>query len=127
MDRGLIARAETTGAYLRQRLASLMPEIPILGDVRGRGLLNAIEIVADQATKAMLPRELDVIGDIKAIALEKGLLIYGRRSHGGKYGDWLMMTPPLIATPADVDVIVEGVSAALTAYAATLHKAGHLP
>ncbi len=126
LERGLVVHAEKTGAYLRQRLAALMPEIPILGDVRGRGLLNAIEIVADQSTKAMLPRELDVIGDIKAIALEKGLLIYGRRSHGGKYGDWLMMTPPLTATPADVDAIVDGVSAALTAYAARLVKAGQL-
>jgi adenosylmethionine-8-amino-7-oxononanoate aminotransferase len=126
LDRGLVANAEITGAYLRQRLGALIPNIPILGDVRGRGLLNAIEIVADQATKAMLPRELDVIGDIKAIALEKGLLIYGRRSHGGKYGDWLMMTPPLIATPADIDVMVDGVASALAAYAANLAKAGQL-
>ena len=72
LERGLVANAEATGAYLRQRLSALMPKIPILGDVRGKGLLNAIEIVADQATKAMLPRELDVIGDIKAIALEQG-------------------------------------------------------
>ena len=126
VDGGLVARAEATGAYLRERLSALMAEIPILGDVRGRGLLNAIEIVADQETKAMLPRELDVIGDLKTIALTKGLLIYGRRSHGGRYGDWLMMTPPLIATPADIDTIVEGVAATLRDYADKLVRDGHL-
>jgi adenosylmethionine-8-amino-7-oxononanoate aminotransferase len=126
IDRGLMANAEASGAYLRERFTALMSSIPILGDVRGRGLLNAIEIVADQATKTMLPRELDVIGDIKAIALEKGLLIYGRRSHGGKFGDWLMMTPPLIATTADIDVIVDGIAAALGDYVRTLARQGHL-
>lgn len=126
LDRGLVAQAESTGAYLRERLTGLMNRIPILGDVRGKGLLNAIEIVADQSSRAMLPRELDVIGDIKAIAHRKGLLIYGRRSHGGKYGDWLMMTPPLIATPADIDVIVNGIAASLTDYQEQLAREGRL-
>ena len=48
--------------------------------------------------------------DIKAIALERGLLIYGRRSHAGRYGDWLMMTPPRIATRDDVAEIVAAVA-----------------
>jgi adenosylmethionine-8-amino-7-oxononanoate aminotransferase len=126
LDRGLVAQAESTGAYLRARLSALMKEIPILGDVRGRGLLNAIEIVADQQTKAMLPRNLDVIGEIKAIALSKDLLIYGRRSHGGRYGDWLMMTPPLIATPADIDLIVAGIAATLHDFTARLSRQGML-
>ena len=122
LDRDLIGNAATVGAYLRERLTALMAQIPILGDVRGLGLLNAMEIVADQETRAMLSRDLDVIGDLKSIALEKGLLIYGRRSHGGIYGDWLMMTPPLIATPADVDVIVEGMAATLREYTAQLTR-----
>ena len=124
LDRGLVARAESTGAYLRERLAALVRGIPILGDVRGLGLLNAIEIVADQTTKAMLPRDLDVIGDLKTIALAKGLLIYGRRSHGGRYGDWLMMTPPLIAVPADIDVIVAGIADTLREYVDRLARRG---
>ena len=121
-----MARAEATGAHLRGRLRELMARSPLVGDVRGRGLLNAVEIVADPATKAMLPRSLDVIGDIKALALERGLLIYGRRSHGGRYGDWIMMTPPLIATGADADVIVDGFAATLAAYADRLARDGVL-
>ena len=48
------------------RSNALQSEVPILGDVRGLGMLNAIEIVADQASKAMLPRSLDVLGRIQA-------------------------------------------------------------
>ena len=92
LARDLAGQAERVGAYLRERLRELQAAIPILGDVRGRGLLNAIEIVADPGTKAMLPRQLDVLGDFKRLALARGLLIYGRRAQGGRYGDWLMMT-----------------------------------
>lgn len=122
----LPAQAERVGAYLRERLRELQATVPILGDVRGRGLLNAIEIVADPVTKAMLPRHLDAIGDLKRLALARGLLIYGRRSQGGRYGDWLMMTPPLITEPGDVDVMVEGLTQSLRAYQAELVRAGHL-
>lgn len=126
LERNVIVQADSTGGYLREHLAALMPQIPILGDVRGRGMLNAIEIVADQATKAMLPRAVDVIGDLKAIALDKGLLIYGRRSHGGRYGDWLMITPPLTVTRAEIDSIVSGVAATLRDYAGQLARQGLL-
>lgn len=127
LDRGLVVQADATGRYLREQLAGLMPDIPILGDVRGKGMLNAIEIVADQRTKAMLPRELDVIGDLKGIALAKDLLIYGRRSHGGRYGDWLMMTPPLTTTRVEIDAIVAGVAETLRDYAQRLTRRGLLP
>jgi adenosylmethionine-8-amino-7-oxononanoate aminotransferase len=79
-------------------------------------MLNAIEIVADQASKAMLPRSMDVLGRIQAIARERGLLIYGRRTHGGKFGDWIMVTPPLIATKSDIDEIVDGLAATLKSF-----------
>ena len=80
-------------------------------------MLNAIEIVADQMTKDMLPRTMDVIGRIQVLARDRGLLIYGRRTHAGRFGDWIMVTPPLIATNADIDEIVEGLGATLRAFA----------
>jgi len=112
----LIQRAHDTGQYLRERLTEVQRANDLIGDVRGLGLLNAVEIVADPATRAMLPRELDVAGRLQAIARSKGLLIYGRRTHGGKFGDWLMVTPPLIATRADIDEIVDGIAATLRDY-----------
>lgn len=124
LDQRLIERANEVGAALRARLAALKAGNCIVGDVRGLGLLNAIEIVADPATKAMLPRSLDVIGRIQAIARAAGLLIYGRRSHGGKFGDWIMVTPPLIATDADIDEIVDGLAHTLRIYRDELGAAG---
>ena len=108
VEHRLIERARDTGAYLRSQLERLQQGIAIVGDVRGLGMLNAVEIVADRATKRMLPRELDVIGRIQALAREQGLLIYGRRTHAGRFGDWIMVAPPLIATRADIDEIVAG-------------------
>jgi adenosylmethionine-8-amino-7-oxononanoate aminotransferase len=124
LEQKLIERAVESGAYLREQLDALKAGIPILGDVRGLGMLNAIEIVAHAASKAMLPRELDVIGRCQAIARGKGLLIYGRRTHAGKFGDWLMVTPPLIATRAELDEIVAGLGDTLRVYQAELRKSG---
>jgi 4-aminobutyrate aminotransferase-like enzyme len=122
----LIARAEEVGAHLRTKLDALRQRSAIVGDVRGLGMLNAIEIVANKETRAMLPRQLDVIGSLQTQARAEGLLIYGRRTHGGKFGDWLMITPPLIATTTDIDEIVEGLARALKSYEAELRAAHHV-
>ena len=126
LDDSLIANAHAMGEQLRERLTQLQDDIAIVGNVRGLGLLNAIEMVADPVSKAMLPRDLDVIGRLQAIARDRGLLIYGRRTHGGRFGDWLMVTPPLIATHADINEIVEGLAATLRTYRDELHRAGHV-
>jgi len=102
----LPARAERSGGILRARLLELQGEIPIIGDVRGLGLLNAIELVADPVTKTMFPCERDVAAEISRIAMEEGLLLYARRTFGGRFGHWLMMTPPLIATESELDELL---------------------
>lgn len=120
VDHRLIDRARETGAYLRAQLKCLQETCHIIGDVRGLGMLNAVEIVADRDSRRMLPRELDVVGRIQALAREAGLLIYGRRTHAGRFGDWIMVAPPLIATQADIDEIVAGLGRSLAAYAQEL-------
>ena len=127
IERNLPANAELVGAHLRGRLETLMQESAIIGEVRGKGLLNAIELVADKSTKAMLPRTRDVPKEISDRAREEGLLMYARRTAGGQFGDWLMMTPPLIATIADVDEIVDRLSRVLSAYERELRRANCLP
>jgi adenosylmethionine-8-amino-7-oxononanoate aminotransferase len=116
VQHNLIGRAQDSGAYLRDRLTGLQTRSAIIGDVRGIGMLNAVEIVADRDSKAMLPRELDVIGRIQALARDQGLLIYGRRTHAGRFGDWIMVSPPLIATRDDIDEIVAGLGQCINAY-----------
>ena len=122
LERDLVNAAERTGAHLRARLDGLMQESAIIGEVRGKGLLNAIEIVADKSTKAMLPRGRDVPREISELALAEGLLLYARRTAGGAFGDWLMMTPPLIAEVGDVDEIVDRLGRVLRRYEQSLRS-----
>lgn len=122
----LMTRALEQGKYLRQRLNELKSSISILGDVRGIGQLNGIELVADQASKAMLPANVEVQEEIKRLGMKEGLLIYARRTSFGEFGDWLMMTPPLIATRDDIDVMVERLERVLRAYQDDLAARGFL-
>jgi len=126
LEQDLMERAAVQGKYLRQRLEALKASIQVLGDVRGIGMLNAIELVSDQASRAMIPRHVDVQAEIKRLGLEHGLLIYARRTSGGEFGDWIMMTPPMIATAQDIDLLVERVAATLTAFQDSLRRRGLL-
>jgi 4-aminobutyrate aminotransferase-like enzyme len=118
-----MANAVAMGARLRQRLEALQAKSAILGDIRGKGLLLAIEIVADKETKALLPAERQAVYRIMELGIERGLLLYSRRTANGIYGEWLMVTPPLIVTAAEVDEIAELIGATLAAYEAELRQA----
>jgi adenosylmethionine-8-amino-7-oxononanoate aminotransferase len=124
LDQDLMANAERMGALLRSRLEALKASSAILGDVRGKGLLLAIEIVADKETKAILPAERKAVYRIIELGIERGLLLYSRRTADGKYGEWLMITPPLIVTAAEVDAIVALIAETLQAYEMELRAAG---
>ena len=125
-EQDLMNRALVQGEYLRRQLSALQSRLVILGDVRGIGQLNAIELVTDQATRRKFPVHEDVHGEIKKLGMREGLLIYARRSSGGDFGDWLMMTPPLIATRDDIDVLVERLEKVLRAYQDDLAARGVL-
>lgn len=124
VERDLMANARRMGAVLRERLEGLMARSPLIGDVRGKGLLMAAELVADKATKAMIPLERMAPYRIAELALERGLIQYVRRTARGAYGDWLMITPPLIVTEAEIDEIVAILGDCLDALEAELRAAG---
>jgi adenosylmethionine-8-amino-7-oxononanoate aminotransferase len=124
VEHRLIEHARDTGAYLRAQLLRLQEQCELIGDVRGLGMLNAIELVADRRDQSMWPREVDVVGRVQALARDAGLLIYGRRTHGGRFGDWIMVAPPLIASRADVDEIVAGLGQCLAAFGAEMARRG---
>ncbi|HEY5598901.1 MAG TPA: aminotransferase class III-fold pyridoxal phosphate-dependent enzyme [Kiloniellales bacterium] len=119
--RKLTENAACRGVYLRRCLEALMARSPIVGDVRGKGLLMAIELVADKQSKAMIPLPRMAPYRIAELAFERGLLQYVRRTANGKYGDWLMITPPLIVTDAQIDEIVGLLGESLDAFTAELH------
>ena len=115
-DRRLVENAAATGPMLKQQLADLAGETEIIGDVRGRGLLLAVEIVADPATKKMFPPEADAIARIRARCMENGLILLARRVAGGRYGEWLMVCPPLIIDEAQIGELVGGFRKALLSF-----------
>jgi adenosylmethionine-8-amino-7-oxononanoate aminotransferase len=114
---GMMANADTVGALLRRGLAGLMERFPFIGDVRGKGLLLAFELVADRETKAPLPPGLRAFDRLTEEAYRRGLIVYPRRSRGGYSGDHIIVAPPMITTPAQVGEIMERLSDALMAFA----------
>lgn len=99
----LMSNAHQMGMLLRQRLHEIASRSTVIGDVRGMGLLNAIEIVKDKDTKEVFPGDIAASYRLVNIAREKGLISYSRRAAGGIYGEWLMVAPPLIITSEQVD------------------------
>lgn len=124
--RDLIANAAATGARMRERLERLAEDSRIVGDVRGLGLLLAVELVADKASQRMIPLPLMAPYRVQALALRHGLALYCRRTGGGEYGDWIMVSPPLIVTADEVDMIADRLAATLHEYEAELAAAGVL-
>jgi len=124
LAQGLMTNAERMGLLLRSRLEALKTTSAILGDVRGKGLLLAIEIVADKESKAILPAERKAVYRIIELGIERGLLLYSRRTANGKYGEWLMITPPLIINEAEVDEIAALLGETLYAYERELRAEG---
>jgi adenosylmethionine-8-amino-7-oxononanoate aminotransferase len=109
----LAERAAGVGVYLRTGLERLSANCPIIGDIRGRGLLLAVEVVREKVGKASFPVEFAIIDRIRTAGLDHGLLIYGRRTAGGAYGDWFMVSPPLIITEEQCDDLLARLAATL--------------
>lgn len=107
VERDLIARARPLGARLRAGLETLLAESPIVGDVRGRGLLLALELVTDRETNGRFPESVDPAAILRRHGLDHGLLLYSRRQNRGRYGDWLLVAPPLVVDETSCDEIVE--------------------
>lgn len=120
VERGLIPNAAAMGARLRERLLDLQKDSRVMGDIRGKGLLMAIEIVADRQTKAILPAQSMAIQRIVALGMERGLLLYSRRTANGLFGEWLMVAPPLIIDAQQIDTIAALIGETLQAFEAQL-------
>lgn len=114
---GLVANAGAMGEVLKARLTGLMDRYPFIGDVRGKGLLLAFEMVSDRDSMEPLPKGLNAHSRLVDIAYDMGLIIYSRRTRGGTEGDHFLICPPLIVTEAQVGEIMDLLTAALDAFA----------
>ena len=82
----LIGNTARMGALLKSRLEGLMERYPFIGDVRGKGLLLAFELVSDKESMTPLPKEHNAYLRLVELAYERGLIIYSRRTRGGIEG-----------------------------------------
>ncbi|HEY8448209.1 MAG TPA: aspartate aminotransferase family protein [Thermomicrobiales bacterium] len=97
---GLVAAAAENGRYLHERLKERLGRFPIVGDVRGLGMIQGVELVTDRESK-----EPDQSSGAKIVyrAYELGLIVY----YAGMWGNVIEITPPLILTREQID---EGVA-----------------
>jgi adenosylmethionine-8-amino-7-oxononanoate aminotransferase len=99
----LLERAAVMGDYLSKRLARL-ESLPLVGDIRGKGLLRGIEFVRDKKTKEPFPREKSVKNRILRACFRKGVSFYpGYYEDELGRGDHIMISPPFIITEEQID------------------------
>jgi 4-aminobutyrate aminotransferase-like enzyme len=109
----LMDNAEVVGNYFRQGLEGLKDKHDLIGDVRGMGLLQAIELVKDRTTKAPAPQETN---QFMEECRKRGLLV----GKGGLMGNAIRMSPPLNISKADVDEAIGIMDQSLTAMSPAL-------
>ncbi len=114
---GLVANAARNGDYLGASLSRLATR-PLVGEVRGRGLLRGIELVQDKATKKPFDRTAQIGEKVVQEAAKNGVMILaGNAAADGVNGDTILIAPPYNVTAQEIDVIVDVLSNALDAVA----------
>jgi adenosylmethionine-8-amino-7-oxononanoate aminotransferase len=114
-DHALIERCAAIAPAFHDRLAALR-DLPCVGDVRGRGLLAAVEFVADPATRAPFPRAARFAETFAEAALEAGLVVWPNVGQAdGVNGDLAMLAPPFVVSQGEIDLIVQRFGEALRA------------
>jgi len=98
-EENLLENCHTVGAYFRQKLEEMQEKFALIGDVRGMGLMQGLELVRDRKTKEPAPAETS---ELMERARANGLLI----GKGGLYGNVIRLAPPLNISKDDVDEAV---------------------
>ena len=115
-DEGLLARVEPLGESLDRKLRAAFGRHPNVGDIRGRGLFRALELVEDRASKKPFDPSRKINSRLKKAALDAGLVCYPMGGTlDGVLGDHVLFAPPFIVEEAHLDELVAKFSAALSA------------
>ena len=113
---GLLDNVQLMGALLSRRLNEAFGQHPHVGDIRGRGLLQSLELVADRDSKQPFPAKEGLAARIKQTAQGLGLICYpSSGTADGVNGDHVLLAPPFTIDAGHVDEIVEKLGAALAA------------
>jgi len=113
VERDIVANARRQGERLRARLQEMGERCPIIGDVRGAGLLQGVEFVADRATGAPLRPGIRPGKIVERACRDRGLLL--------RCGDdFAVVAPPLVTTTRDIDEICDVLAESVAATQETL-------
>jgi 4-aminobutyrate aminotransferase len=110
LQNGVIEASAKKGADLKARFEALAKTQPLIGDVRGKGLMIGVELIADPQTKAY---GTAAGAFVRQYCLEHNVLI----GVGGNFGSVLRVQPPLVISEAQLDVVYDTIEAGLAAYA----------
>ena len=116
-EENLLANCTETGAYLRNRLEELKDKHEVIGDVRGMGLLQAVELVEDRKTKTPATA---ATAQVMEAARENRILL----GKGGMFGNVLRFSPPMNIGRSDVDQFIEAFDKSLEVCGAALAGKG---
>jgi hypothetical protein len=120
----LVEASATKGARLQALLQDKLGDHPNVGDIRGRGLLVGVELVADREARRSFPRAAHLIEGVMTHARAEGLLLYhGTGNQDGTNGDTILLGPPFVVTDDELLRIAETLAVAVeraTAEAARL-------
>ena len=112
----LMPQVRARGDYLRGALLARLGQHAYVGDIRGRGLFLAVELVQDRASKATFDPARKLHAAVKAQAMEHGLLCYPMGGTiDGQHGDHVLLAPPFIVSESDIDQIVDRLALSIDA------------
>jgi adenosylmethionine-8-amino-7-oxononanoate aminotransferase len=116
LNRGLLGRVKAQGVKLTAALHERFGQNPHVGDIRGRGLFQALEFVSDRETKAPFDPSLGINAKIKKAAFEAGLVCYPMGGTvDGRAGDHVLVAPPFIIEDAQITELVDKLDVAVKA------------
>ena len=112
----LLANVAAMGEALDRRLRERFANNPFVGDIRGRGLLRALEFVEDRASKKPFDPALKLHARLKREAMARGLMVYPMGGTiDGSSGDHVLLAPPFIVSESQIETIVERLGEAVDA------------
>ncbi|RAW06426.1 aspartate aminotransferase family protein [Halomonas elongata] len=107
-QRDLLSRVRQLGEGLQQRLVDRFADHPHVGDIRGRGLFRGLELVAERDGKTPFDPSRKLHAEIKRTAMDEGLMCYPMGGTiDGRSGDHILLAPPFILEPHQLDEIVD--------------------
>ena len=117
----LLNNVVAMGDHLQRRMEERFANHHHVGDIRGRGLFRAVELVADRDTKQPFAPQSKLHAQVKREAMTRGLMVYPMGGTiDGLNGDHVLLAPPFIVNEGQVDVIVERLGEAVDAAIASV-------